>query len=1354
MPLLQTESPCSASVSRKVRQRVGRRRHAVDEVNRTLDALNQMYGRPGVGRVFPDELPQSLSAAQQKVFEFVKHATSYVGKPPDVGGPEALLALRVSEGYEALPTCSPLGSYDPESISLPAGGGNPVPLATLWGDDGQQKVKEFSQHELLGADEVRCRLKESGVSRCYQDPKFNSAVIYSTFVQKLHDLNMVEYSLEPPKEQVGIFFVRKKNQKLRLILDCRRSNCHFSTPEPIRLATGEAMARMQLEPGQELFTASADLQNAFYTMEMPEDLRTYFGLRRLRAESLGLTEFGGRAISPDTWIYPRVRVIPMGWSWAMWWCQAISERLCEKSGLLEEERLRDSKPSPGSRFWHVQYVDNLHVFGTDRSEVEERFWKAVQQLRSVGLSVHEIELCDQHSRVLGWDICSDGTLRPGLERLWRVRLAIRELLRRGRCSGQQLERLLGHITFVSLCRRESLSVLGECYTYIRRCYHKVGNIWKSVRSELAKWDGIAPLIFSDLTSLHATTMYAVDASDWGMGVVTTNISGEEAFQLGRYVERWRFRQPGASNPRKLVQLEHEEMAFVETHDFIEDPTTQNFVSANFSAVDREWQVVGRHQWKRKDSMPVYEARATQFAVRHALRSTTNMQKRVIILTDSLTAAVSFDKGRAQSFRLRRVLQQTAALSLGSGLRFRTRWIPSEWNPADSPSRGGWEPSLPVREFWHDPSTAGNSSFMDEATQLASRWKECEEDISSGHQQLWPEQSKDGSGWNYDATDLGHRVVGVPSQKQAAAKVQPKKIQERSRANDDLDEGLSVIQDPQEVRGTMAELSEVVGVDSGFGNLQGSRQHVDQLPRVSVPGGRGSQQGELCVRSSALPLPKCKGLECLTKGAVVHEGVAKVVSAEEPDANTLRGSLPPLHAGFQGGQGRSGVGDSALLPFVPPSKRAFQVEGARRGSAGEEGRGILPQLQFASPSKRGGDSIEDNAVGRDVVHRSSSHEFPGTCISTSPAAGNSGQDLLGFQDHDEGCERLHEPGVGSIGVSSAGQPAYVSPPSWGGILRSSRKAEGDAGHSSSRQVDDSQKPQELRKRRKTSSVVHGTRQEHAKTGHGRQKGRAKHVPTPALLKEGLLRVAVFLEIFCGCGRLGSCIAKECGWPVLLWDISYGPEYDLTVRRRQQLILHWINSGVVKAGHLGTPCNSFSRARDRPGGPPRLRSDSQPMGLEGLRPHDERKVQLGNKLMFFTCAVLRLALHWWIPFTLENPQRSRLWIVPPVMRLLKRKFTAVVDVHFCCFGTRWKKPTKIFGVHIPLDSMMNCICRGTKRGLCDFSGCKHIPLMGQTPDGMWYTKLAEAYPLKFARKLAKCFLNSELSLVAADFQRHLQ
>ena len=210
-------------------------------------------------------------------------------------------------------------------------------------------------------------------------------------------------------------------------------------------------------------------------------------------------------------------------------------------------------------------------------------------------------------------------------------------------------------------------------------------------------------------------------------------------------------------------------------------------------------------------------------------------------------------------------------------------------------------------------------------------------------------------------------------------------------------------------------------------------------------------------------------------------------------------------------------------------------------------------------------------------------------------------------------------------------------------------------------------------------------------------------------------------------------EELGWPVLFRDITLGCDYDLTKRANQHKIFNWLRQGFLKAGHLGTPCNSFSRARDMPGGPPALlRSDSRPLGLEGLRQADALKVKLGNALTYFSCHVLALALTLHVAFTLENPLRSRLWLCPSVQRLLPRRFTCVVGVTFCSFGTSRKKPTRLLGIDIDLTVLSGHYYRGTKRGMCLFSDKPHVALMSRT-NGVWRTKLAEPYPNKSCRAL---------------------
>ena len=95
------------------------------------------------------------------------------------------------------------------------------------------------------------------------------------------------------------------------------------------------------------------------------------------------------------------------------------------------------------------------LWGTDGPEFVGEFCRsklsperAVEGLKKAGLQVHEEEVSGD-----GWQICAGGRFGPALHRAWKVRLALRELLRRGRSTSKQLERLLGHCVFISLRRR-------------------------------------------------------------------------------------------------------------------------------------------------------------------------------------------------------------------------------------------------------------------------------------------------------------------------------------------------------------------------------------------------------------------------------------------------------------------------------------------------------------------------------------------------------------------------------------------------------------------------------------------------------------------------------------------------------------------------------------------------------------------------------------------------------------------------------------------------------------------------------------------------------------------------------------
>ena len=141
--------------------------------------------------------------------------------------------------------------------------------------------------------------------------------------------------------------------------------------------------------------------------------------------------------------------------------------------------------------------------------------------------------------------------------------------------------------------------------------------------------------------------------------------------------------------------------------------------------------------------------------------------------------------------------------------------------------------------------------------------------------------------------------------------------------------------------------------------------------------------------------------------------------------------------------------------------------------------------------------------------------------------------------------------------------------------------------------------------------------------------------------------------------------------LLIDIEFGPAYDVTTEGLQILIRGWIASGFIEAVHLGLPCDSFSRARDRRPGPPPLRSDALPMGLPHLRESGQQKVISGNRLLRFSVSLVVMCARCNVPATLENPWTSRAWITPSMKWLCRRKEVSLYRTDFCMWGRPHRK-----------------------------------------------------------------------------------
>jgi hypothetical protein len=185
--------------------------------------------------------------------------------------------------------------------------------------------------------------------------------------------------------------------------------------------------------------------------------------------------------------------------------------------------------------------------------------------------------------------------------------------------------------------------------------------------------------------------------------------------------------------------------------------------------------------------------------------------------------------------------------------------------------------------------------------------------------------------------------------------------------------------------------------------------------------------------------------------------------------------------------------------------------------------------------------------------------------------------------------------------------------------------------------------------------------------------------------------ICLELFCGTAGLTASLRIK-GFDAIGFDHSSNRHFakapistlDLSKSTHQQLIFDIIDRGAVFYIHLGLPCGTASRARDRPvaahlvaqgsPNPQKLRSEEHPRGLPTLEGEALRRVSIANELYDFGSHVVAVCLHRGIRFSVENPRRSYLWLLCEWQALLARDNTFCVDFQNCMrggFRDKWSR-----------------------------------------------------------------------------------
>ena len=1281
----------------------------------------------------------------------VHESVLQLGKPPsDVSGQGALTELRASLGYSGEPAS--LANFQIDRVSLPSIAGSPSSLETILGSAEAEKMLEILRSKILTFGEVEAKLKGSSLRKPYFDPCLRKGgTEYQQFIRRLLQSNLIDFRLSV-REKAGLFVVWKKSGKQRLVVDARRSNCWFGSPCPVKLATGSSFAQIEVDHADPIELAGVDIADAFYGIELPDEFRDLFGLAPLTAEQAGISMVQGAPVARDQVVFPVFRVVPMGWTHALWICQQCHEKVVDSISTIPPAlRFHDGAPIPAPRpFLHTQYVDNYIAISQEHGIAGKSAHDVAQALNQRGLPTHDVE-DDIGGETLGWkfsDTAAQVTMTP--RRLWKLRLGVLELLSQGWATGQLVEKLLGHLTFASLLRRELLSCFQATYVFVKKCYHVHSRLWPQVVREL-KWAcSLLPLVSRNMAAPWSPQVLATDASHWGRGVAKMTSTQEQVRAQARIQDRWRF----TSDQERLLLSGHEADDVMHAlsdvgegqsqHDMLSLPVPE----LDVEFLNSEWTRVESRAWDRQEHIVTLEGRALVWAVQHLARSVNNHEKRHLLLSDSMSCVLALTKGRGGSSGMNRICRQIAALSLACDFQLHYRWCPSELNPADKPSRNRILSNYNIWDSIGDLINAEEShrSRHSWRQQSAAYYAACR---NGGKEwEFWARRRAELAGWHKSQGPEADQVECQAGSARSAKASSPFKDSDPNLPGrkghhqhsvaiirDGLDEVSRVCRGPR----LSHDLPQRGGCSSGL--VDG---HDVLRGRWCVGGNDydGSHQthenrcAEAQLAGEVLKISSCLQEVGATHGqsptSISHVGTGSQAHCHRADRT--HGWCPP----------------DSDMELVLPTRRVSEAEVAAdsRPQSGQSPLVGIAVRKFSSG--RPVTALEDSRAGRSSADRPSLS----LVVGGNPQAPEEREESkhAGVRFQDGSCEQRVWPSPRRMWLPSSWRAKRVPNPPWISLHRQTHPTEINGRIDEKGSLAQSEQPPTIRTRgpHQPSLRMPEPRRTESRP-HGRKAASNYFGPLRWMLQAP--KRCIFLELFSGSGRLSKALRRRVKhrFHVVEIDIASDASHDLSKRALQDFILLLISLDKIAGVWMGTPCTSWSRARRNDGkGPSPLRSDSQLWGLDNLSTSDQDRVRLGNNLAKFSLRVFKMCWQARIPAAIENPSSSRFWLIPKVAHLLIHDRTSMHVTDYCQDGTPWRKRTKVLTCHLDF-SLVPRLCQGC-RGICSRTHRAHTQLCGQV-NRQFLTLIAQPYPTKLCNRIAVVFHNALMERLSRPMMKLL-
>ena len=471
------------------------------------------------------------------------------------------------------------------------------------------------------------------------------------------------------------------------------SDACLPAPPPRHLATPTTFVHLRATADRPVYLSTRDCRSWFEQLKVPDALRPYLGQQSVNCKQLiaamgisigDLRQYIDDLPSPlsdahllASPMFPVSYTWPQGFSWSPYIAQEKLLHLVEQAGFDSSRILSPSQPPPRCILTDQSTValiyDDVMHFTRNREEGlrELALLDEVYKRENIEVAPSKDQSLVLDGLACGVELSKGVSLRPNIKKLRITWDRILSLIEIGACSPEDGLSINGTVQWFDLLARPKLAGYHHSYAFGRQTpLDGILPLPGHVAEEWCISLLLAPAWIIDLSSDISCNVIATDAStSYGLGVSRAHVDVDTVERLLSYDDKrgdyiTTILESNAPEPR--VRLGTPQSLPIAMDDFTD---------------------VVMIPWPERERPEVVELRAYIAGIKWLLRSARNVGKRQVFLLDSRVVLGAARKGRSSSPKLAFLMRRLSALLLLSGTLPHCLYIPTEYNPADAPSRG-------------------------------------------------------------------------------------------------------------------------------------------------------------------------------------------------------------------------------------------------------------------------------------------------------------------------------------------------------------------------------------------------------------------------------------------------------------------------------------------------------------------------------------------------------------------------------------------------------------------------------------------------------------------------------------------